>query len=122
MVLPTGCATRLKQTSNDSKQRVGDVIEVGCCKETNDPRSHNLSERDNPFLKTLCACQFLLTLDYGKKSGNASNDDAQKWWSPPGIVCEPIVPTPTVMRTQGTRWARRRGTTLGHFRKRKDLD
>jgi poly(3-hydroxybutyrate) depolymerase len=56
------------------------------------------------------------------RSGNTSDGDAQLWRSPPGVACKPISPTPAVMRTHGTRWARGRGNTLPLVDKRKDLD
>ena len=117
-----GCATRYKQASDDRKQTASDVLKVGCCKETNNLCPHDLSERSNSFLKPLCACQFLLTLVYGKKSGNASNGNAQKRWSPPGIACEPILPTPSMMRADRTRWTRWSKNMLRNFRQRKHLD
>jgi len=65
------------------------------------------SEGYETLLKILSVCQYLLTLAYSEKSGNTSDGDTQLRWSKPGIACEPIVPTPTVMGTDGTRWARR---------------
>ena len=66
------------------------------------------SEGYETSLKILSVCQYLLTLAYSEKIGNTSDGDTQLRRSPPGIVCEPILPTPVVMRTDGTRWARRR--------------
>jgi hypothetical protein len=70
------------------------------------------SEGDETSLEILSVCQYLLTLASGEKSGNTSDGDTQLRWSPPGIACEPVLPTPAVMRTDGARWARRRQNLL----------
>ena len=80
------------------------------------------SEGDETSLKILTVCQSLLTLAESEKIGNTSDGDTLLGWSPPGIVCESILPTPAVMRTDGTRWARGRGNALHTVRKREDLD
>jgi hypothetical protein len=61
-------------------------------------------------------------LIYCEKSGNACDDDTQLWWSEPGIAVEPVLPTPAVMRTDGTRWARRRRHLCLSLDQGKDLD
>ena len=61
-------------------------------------------------------------LGYGQKSGNASDSDAQLWWSAPGVACEPVVPAPAMMRTDGPRWARGRRKALGDLSQRNHLD
>src|SRR6266571_199335 len=54
------------------------------------------------------------SLLHSEKSGNASDRDTELRWSPPGVACEPILPTPAMMRTDGTGWTRRRlGLLLG---------
>src|SRR5712691_8935470 len=54
------------------------------------------------------------SLIQSQKSGNASDSDTELRWSEPGVACEPILPTPTMMRTDGTGWTRRRlGLRLG---------
>src|SRR5207248_9757863 len=53
----------------------------------------------------------------GEKRGNASQSDAPLRRSPPGIACEPILPTPAMMRTHSTGWTGRRlGLRLGRSR------
>ncbi len=47
-------------------------------------------------------------LVHSQKSGNTSKSDAPLRWSPPGVACEPILPTPAMMRTHRTGWTRRR--------------
>src|SRR5439155_16992870 len=71
---------------------------------------------------SLFVCRFLLLLAGDEKSGNASDSDAPLRWSQPGIVCEPIVPTPAVMRTHSPWWARSRGSALRSICKLKHLD
>jgi len=58
----------------------------------------------------------------GEECGNPSNRDARLRWSRPGIVCEPVLPTPAMMRPHRTGWASRRGKARRHVSKRKDLD
>src|SRR5258707_1398116 len=72
------------------------------------------SEGDETSWKILAVCQSLLTLAESEKIGNTSDGDTLVGWSPPGIACEPVLPTPAVMRTHGTRWSRsRRNPWLG---------
>ena len=80
------------------------------------------SEGYEILLKILSVCQYLLPHTYGEKSGNTSDGDTQLRWSPPGIACEPIMPTPALMGTDGTRWARRRQTLLLGLNQGKDLN
>jgi hypothetical protein len=58
----------------------------------------------------------------GEACGNPSNRDARLRWSRPGIACEPVLPTPAMMRPHRTGWASRRGKARRHVSKRKDLD
>ncbi len=46
-------------------------------------------------------------LIYCEKSGNPSHGNVQLGWSPPGIACEPVLPTKALMRTHRTGWTRR---------------
>jgi len=72
------------------------------------------SEGRDIFSKNLSVGPFLLMLAGGEKSGNTCDSDTELRWSPPGVVSEPSVPTPAVMRTHGTGWTRRRlGLLLG---------
>src|ERR1700686_4999763 len=80
------------------------------------------AEGDETSWKILAVCQSLLTLAESEKIGNTSDGDTLLGWSPPGIACESILPTPAVMRTDGTRWARGRGNALHPVRKREDPD
>ena len=57
-----------------------------------------------------------------EKGGDASNRDVQLRRPPPRISCEPITPTPSVMRAHRTWWTRRWRNRLRHFGKRKHLD
>jgi len=59
---------------------------------------------------------------YSQKSGNASDTDTQLRWSGPGIAGESVLPTPAAMRTDGTRWARRRQNLLLGLNQGKDLN
>src|SRR4051794_37149469 len=61
-------------------------------------------------------------LPHYQKSGNASQRNTLLGWPRPGIVGEPIVPTPAVMRPHGTGWAKGRRKARRRVRKRKDLD
>jgi hypothetical protein len=61
-------------------------------------------------------------LGAGEECGNESLSDALVGWSRPGIACEPILPTPAMMRPHSTGWSRRRGKARRHVGKRKDLD
>lgn len=80
------------------------------------------SEGDDIFSNNLPVGPFLLLHTDGKNSGNAGHRDTLLRWSPPGIACEPIKPTPAVMRTHRTRRARGRGNALQPVRKGKHLD
>src|SRR5260370_2258938 len=104
------------------RQAASDRRKRDCWKETKNLRPHDFSERCDSFLKLLCACSFLLTLADSKKSGNASNSNAQTGWSPPSIACEPIVPTPAMMRTDRARRTRWRGWFFWNFCQGKDFD
>jgi hypothetical protein len=80
------------------------------------------SEGDETSLKILAVCQSLLTLAESQKIGNTSDGDTLLGWSRPGIACEPVLPTPAVMRTHGTRWARRRQNLWLGLNQGKDLN
>ena len=58
----------------------------------------------------------------GEECRNTSNHNAQLGWSPPGIACESVAPTPAVMRTNRTRWAGRRRNARGDLSERDHLD
>jgi hypothetical protein len=70
----------------------------------------------------LLVCRFLLLLVYGEKSRNTSKSDAPLWRPRPSIAYEPIVPTPTMMRTHGTRRTGWRRNILGGFSQCQHLD
>jgi len=61
-------------------------------------------------------------LIYSQKSGNASDTDTQLRWSGSGIAGEPVRPSPAAMRTDSTRWARRRQNLLLSLNQGKDLN
>jgi len=67
------------------------------------------SEGEGTALKQLlCWWSVPPCLVHSQKSGNTSKSDAPLRWSPPGVACEPILPTPAMMRTHRTGWTRRR--------------
>jgi hypothetical protein len=80
------------------------------------------SEGESTALKKLLEVAVSPLLLQRQTSGNAGDTDTQLRWSEPGIACEPILPTPAVMRTNGTRWARRRQNLWLGLTQGKDLN
>ncbi len=80
------------------------------------------SEGESTALKKLLEVAVSPLLLQRQTSGNAGDTDTQVRWSEPGIACEPILPTPAVMRTHGTRWASRRQDLLLGLTQGKDLN
>ena len=80
------------------------------------------SEGNETTLEMLSVCQSLLRRAESEKIGNTSDDDTLLRRSPPGIAGESVLPTPAVMRTDGTRWARRRRNLWLGLDQGKDLN
>ena len=80
------------------------------------------SEGDETLWKILSVCHSLLTLASREKIGNTSDGDTQLRWSPLGIACGPVLPTPVVMGTDDTWWTRRRQNLWLGLNQGKDLN
>src|SRR5690242_7209531 len=83
-----------------------------------DPHKPVQREDDASLKSSLCLLAPPVLLDC-EKSGNASDSNAHTWRSPPSIACEPIAPTPTMMRTNCARRTRWRRQVFRHWSKRK---
>jgi len=66
-------------------------------------------EGDETALKRLFCELVPPSFVHREKIGNACDGHTLLRRTPPGVACEPILPTPAVMGTHGTRRARRRG-------------
>ena len=95
---------------------------ISCCKQTKNLYPHDLFRGKRPLIQELFGLPIPLPFASGQNRGNASNGDTQVRWSPPGVVCEPILPTPAIVRTDGTRWTRRRLGLLLGLSQRKHLN
>jgi hypothetical protein len=93
-----------------------------CGKETHDPRPPDPLRGRWRCLEKASLVASPPSLLHSQTSGNAGDTDTQVRWSEPSIAGEPVLPTPTAMRTHSTRWARRRQNLLLGLNQGKDLN
>src|SRR5689334_22223242 len=99
--LPTGCATRLHQTSNSGMAEMVESRQSYFALVAS-------SEGDSTSAKLSLCLPIPPGLGAREKGGDACHSDTLLRWSPPGVACEPMGPTPTIMRPHSPRRARRR--------------
>ena len=91
-------------------------------KETHDPRPADLLRGRECCVENASRAVVPPLSLHRQTSGNAGDTDTQLRGSEHGIAVEPILPTPAVMRSDGTRWTRRRQKLWLCLNQGKDLN